>query len=65
MKHLRKQYAHFFGEIIRPEKVFPNSRNCFYHSNDLTHFRLLMEFPYSIPRPPETLFLLAFFFVKN
>ena len=61
MKHLIKQYYHFFGEIIRPEKVFPNSLNCFYQSTDLTHFRLSMEFPYSRQKPTEKLFLLAFF----
>ena len=45
MKHLIKQYSHFFGEIIRPEKVFPNSLSCFYQPNDLTHFRLFPETP--------------------
>jgi hypothetical protein len=65
MKHLIKQYYHFFGEIIRPEKVFYFSLNCFYHSNDLTHFRLFSEFPYSPKKPTETLFLLAFFCPKH
>jgi hypothetical protein len=64
MKHLIKQYSHFFGEINRPEKVFPNSLNCFYHSNDLTHFRLFTEYPFP-EKPTEKLFLLAFFYSIN
>ena len=49
MKHLIKQYAHFFGEIIRPDPEYsgPNFLNCFYHLIDLTQFKLFMEFPYS------------------
>jgi hypothetical protein len=65
MKHLIKQYAHFLGEIIRPEIEFPNSLNCFYHLNDLTHFRSLSEFPDSQQKPTGKLFLLAFFCSKS
>lgn len=43
MKHLIKQYSHFFGESNHLKKVFPNSLNCFYLSNDLN--QLLKEFP--------------------
>jgi hypothetical protein len=55
MKHLIKQYYHFFGEIIRPEKVFPISLNCFHQSNDLTHFLLSQEFPIPIKTNREAL----------
>ena len=61
MKHLIKQYAHFLGEIIRPEKVFPNSLNCFYHFTELTHFRLFMEFPYSTKSQEKSYFCWLFF----
>ena len=65
MKHLIKRCSHFLGEIIRPEKIFPNSLNCFFHSNDLIHFRLFTIFPYSKQKLTETFFLLAFFCLKN
>jgi hypothetical protein len=45
MKHLIKPTSHFFGEILRPEKVFPNSLSCFDHSLDLTNFRFNTEYP--------------------
>jgi len=61
MKHLIKQYSHFFGEIIRPEKVFPNSLSCFYHLTDLTHFRLFMEFPIPIKNQQKSYFCWFFF----
>lgn len=45
MKQLIKQYFHLFGDIIRPEKIFPNFISCFHHLFDLSNLRLLMEFP--------------------
>ena len=65
MKHLIKQYYHFFGEIIRPEKVFPNSLNCFYQSTDLTHLNLSMEFPYSRQSQQKSYFCWLFFAPKH
>lgn len=65
MEHLIKQFAHFFGEIIHPEKVFPNFLSCFYHLNVLTQCRLFTEFPYSQQKPTGKLFLLAFFYFKT
>lgn len=61
MKHLIKQYAPFWGEIIRPGKIFHNSLNCFYHFNDLTHFTLFMEFPYSTKSQQKSYFCWLFF----
>jgi len=55
MKHLIKQYYHFFGEAIRCEMVFPISLNCFYQSNDLTHFRFFPEFPVPVKTNRETI----------
>lgn len=55
MKHLIKQYYHFFGEIIRPEKVFSVSLNCFHQSNDLTHFLLSKEFPIPVKTNREAI----------
>lgn len=55
MKHLIKQYYHFFCEAIRYEKVFPISLNCFHQSNDLTHFLLSKEFPIPVKTNRETI----------
>jgi hypothetical protein len=64
MKHLIKQYYHFFGEIIRPEKVFPISLNCFHQSNDLTHLLLSKEFPIPVKTNREALSV-GFFFASS
>lgn len=61
MKHLIEQYYHFFGEIIRPEKVFPISLNCFHQSNDLTHFLLSKEFPIPVKNQQRSYFCWFFF----
>lgn len=61
MKHLIKQYSHFFGETNHLKKVFPNSLNCFYQSNDLT--QLLKELPYSSFKASPEYSGLAFLFV--
>jgi hypothetical protein len=61
MKHLIKPTSHFFGEIIHPKKVFPNSLNCFIHTNDLTHFRSLMEFPIPFRSQQKSYFCWLFF----
>ncbi len=65
MKHLIKQYSHFFGEIVRPEKVFPISLNCFYQSNDFTHFRLSPEFPIPVKTNRETISVGFFCFIHT
>lgn len=61
MKHLIKQYYHFFCEAIRYEKVFPISLDCFYQSNDLTHFRLFPEFPIPNKNQQRSYFCWFFF----
>lgn len=59
MKHLIKQYSRFFGEYNHLKKVFPNSLNCFYQSNDLT--QLTKEFPYSLLKANRNDFSVGFF----
>ena len=65
MKHLIKQYYHFFGEAIRYEKVFRISLNCFYQSNDLTHFRLSQEFPIPVKTSREAISVGFFCFLHT
>ena len=65
MKHLIKQYYHFFGEFICPEKLLPNSLYCFYHSNDLTHFRFTRNFPIPNESQQESYFCWLFFVFKH
>ena len=61
MKYLIKQYPHFLGEIFRHIKVFPNSLNCFYQSNDLTPLRLLKEIIDSFSKASRNNFSVGFF----
>ncbi len=64
MKQLIKLYFPCFGEINRHEKVFPNSLNCFYQSNHLTHLSSSMEFPIPAKANRKTISV-GFFLLLN
>jgi hypothetical protein len=65
MKHLIKQYAHFFGEIIRPEKIFPNSLSCFHHLFNLSNPGLLIKFPIPGENQQKSYFCWFFFVLQE
>ena len=65
MKHLIKQYSHFFGEIIRLKKVFPNSLNCLFPLRDLIHFRSFTEFIYHKAQANGKVIPVGFFLIQK